>query len=104
MMYTNSLILALDVISLISSNLIIFAHSTLQINIIHEQGAIDTIDYRENGTYVLGKVPRSLAMKLDQYSIANGSQQHQQSDDSGDDIDWVALGKGRHEKKNARVE
>jgi len=37
-----------------------------EINLIHEVGAIETIDYREKGTYVLGKVPRSLAMKLDQ--------------------------------------
>ena len=66
-----------------------------EINLIHEVGAIELIDYRENGTYVLGKVPRSLAMKLDQYSIANGAQEHLESN-TEDEVDWAALAKGRH--------
>ncbi|KAL3792178.1 hypothetical protein HJC23_009642 [Cyclotella cryptica] len=74
-----------------------------EINLIHEVGIIETIDYREQGTYILGKVPRALAMKLDQYSIANVNSRRQLSesiDSVQDDIDWVALGKGRHEKEN----
>ncbi|KAL7512585.1 hypothetical protein ACHAXN_010709 [Cyclotella atomus] len=69
-----------------------------EINLIHEVGAIDVIDYRENGTYVLGKVPRSLAMKLDQYSVANNDGQEDTSESNGkeDEIDWAALAKGRH--------
>lgn len=67
-----------------------------EINLIHEIGAIETIDYRENGTYVLGKVPRSLAMKLDQYSIANGGEDESDSESKEDEIDWAALAKGRH--------
>ncbi|KAL7489399.1 hypothetical protein ACHAW6_015021 [Cyclotella cf. meneghiniana] len=69
-----------------------------EINLIHEVGSIETIDYREQGTYVLGKVPRALAMKLDQYSIANLNNRRQPSN-LQDDIDWAALGKGRHEKE-----
>ena len=67
-----------------------------EINLIHEVGAIETIDYREKGTYVLGKVPRSLAMKLDQYSIAGDSQDQLESNNAKDEIDWAALAKGRH--------
>ena len=36
-----------------------------EVNLIHEVGSIEVIDYREGGTYVMGRVPRSLAMKLD---------------------------------------
>jgi hypothetical protein len=67
-----------------------------QINLIHEIGAIETIDYREQGTYILGKVPRSLAMKLDQYNIANTQEQKLDSTSVEDEIDWNALAKGRH--------
>jgi GTP-binding protein HflX len=67
-----------------------------EINLIHEVGAIEIIDYRENGTYVLGKVPRSLAMKLDKYSIANTAALETESNSAEDEIDWAALAKGRH--------
>ena len=66
-----------------------------EINLIHEVGAIDIIDYRENGTYVLGKVPRSLAMKLDQYSISNCDKDNFESN-TEDEVNWAALAKGRH--------
>jgi GTP-binding protein HflX len=71
-----------------------------EINLIHEVGSIEVIDYREMGTYVMGRVPRSLAMKLEQYSIAASDVEAREAKASdGDEIDWVALGKGRHEKK-----
>ena len=64
-----------------------------EVNLIHEVGSIEVIDYREKGTYVLGRVPRSLAMRLDQYGVgANDGVK----EDTADEIDWAALGKGRH--------
>ena len=71
-----------------------------EVNLIHEVGSIEVIDYREKGTYVMGRVPRSLAMKLDKYSVGNveGAEAKSESDD---EIDWAALGKGRHAKKEA---
>ena len=68
-----------------------------EVNLIHEVGSIEVIDYREKGTYVMGRVPRSLAMKLDKYSIGNSSKAEEK--ETEDEIDWVALGKGRHAKK-----
>lgn len=79
-----------------------------EVNRMHEVGSLEVVDYREGGTYVYGKVPRSLAMKLEQYSI-----QHEESigskttrgekvNASEDEIDWAALGKGRHDKKKIR--
>jgi len=71
-----------------------------EVNSIHEVGSIEVIDYREGGTYVMGRVPRSLAMKLDKYSVGNieGAEANGETED---EIDWAALGKGRHAKKEA---
>ena len=71
-----------------------------EVNLIHEVGSIEVIDYREKGTYVMGRVPRSLAMKLDKYSVGN-IESSEASSESEDAIDWAALGKGRHAKKEA---
>ena len=73
-----------------------------EINHIHEVGSIEVIDYREKGTFVSGRVPRSLAMKLQQYSVSAAADGHDDAKrkNAGDEIDWAALGKGRHEKKS----
>jgi len=68
-----------------------------EVNLLHEVGSIEVIDYRENGTYVLGRVPRSMAMRLEQYSVAEGAAD--EKEETEDEIDWAALGRGRHEKK-----
>jgi GTP-binding protein HflX len=75
-----------------------------EVNRMHEVGSLEVVDYRETGTYVLGKVPRSLAMKLEQYSIHKKGRVETKTTrgkqvSPEDDIDWVALGKGRHDKK-----
>ncbi|KAL9189623.1 hypothetical protein ACHAXT_009298 [Thalassiosira profunda] len=71
------------------------------VNAIHEVGSIEVIDYREEGTYVMGRLPRSYAMKLDQYSVASDRLDgtNGEKEEAGDEIDWKALGRGRHEKK-----
>jgi GTP-binding protein HflX len=72
-----------------------------ELNTIHEQGAVETIDYRPNGTYVLGRVPTAVANRLAAYSVAQeGSTIDAQSktDNGEEEIDWVALGRGRHEQ------
>lgn len=69
----------------------------VQVNLIHEIGSIEVIDYREKGTYVQGRVPRSLAKKLEQYSVGNAITKDEKS--GADEIDWAALGKGRHTTK-----
>ena len=71
-----------------------------EVNLIHEVGSIEVIDYREKGTYVMGRVPRSLAMKLDKYSVGN-IESSEANSETEDEIDWAALGKGRHTKKEA---
>lgn len=71
-----------------------------EINHIHEVGSIEVIDYREKGTFISGRVPRSLAMKLQQYSISDQGNEDAKQKNAENEIDWVALGKGRHEKKS----
>ena len=71
-----------------------------ELNLIHEVGAVDTIDYRATGTYVYGKVPETLANRLKPYYVNELG--HNESDENGEneeEIDWVALGRGRHKKK-----
>merc|ERR1712232_647210 len=38
-----------------------------ELNIVHEQGNVKTIDYRANGTYVAARVPAAIANRLVQY-------------------------------------
>jgi GTP-binding protein HflX len=70
-----------------------------EINHIHEVGSIEVIDYREKGTFILGRVPRSLAMKLQQYSVSASDYEDEKRKNADNEIDWVALGKGRHERR-----
>lgn len=71
-----------------------------EVNVIHEVGSIEIIDYRQNGTYMMGRVPRSLAMKLEKYNIyAPGNRADGAKKSASDDVDWVALARGRHKKK-----
>jgi GTPase len=74
-----------------------------ELNIIHEQGNVETIDYKPNGTYVVARVPAALANRLAQYNIANddtGSDNGSVASDDQDEIDWVALGRGRHKQSS----
>ena len=70
------------------------------LSVIHEQGVIETIDYRPDGTYVLGKVPPSTASRLEKYNVAgtnqNVDQTIEQASTDDNEIDWVAIGRGRH--------
>ncbi|KAL3942971.1 MAG: hypothetical protein SGBAC_002922 [Bacillariaceae sp.] len=68
-----------------------------ELNLIHEQGNVETIDYRANGTYVVARIPTALANRLEQYSLAESEGSAKAEDDG---IDWVAIGRGRHSVEN----
>ena len=57
-------------------------------------GNVETIDYRVEGTYVLGRVPKSVANRLKQYNVS--SEPELAITTIKDETDWVALGRGRH--------
>jgi len=64
-------------------------------NLIHEVGNVEVLDYRAGGTYVLGRVTKAVAMRLAKYSVKN-EVDVLMSQFPDDEIDWVALGRGRH--------
>lgn len=75
------------------------------LSVVHEQGVVETIDYRAEGTYVLGRVPPATANRLQKYSLKSdnndGGEPHHQNTattkkNADDEIDWAALGRGRH--------
>jgi hypothetical protein len=70
------------------------AYATTQLNLIHEVGNVETIDYRVKGTYVLGRVPKAVANRLKQYNV--NSEPKLPVATVTDEIDWAALGRGRH--------
>lgn len=67
-----------------------------ELNTIHEQGHVEVVDYRPNGTYVVANVPRSIANRLEPYSVLNRDDGVNQGKSDEEEIDWVALGRGRH--------
>lgn len=73
------------------------------LSVIHEQGVVETIEYQEKGTYVLGRVPQATANRFQKYSISGETTSQEQpkkkSTTDDEEIDWVALGRGRHSKE-----
>jgi len=71
-----------------------------ELNAVHEQGHVEVVDYRPSGAYVVARVPRAVANRLEPFSlIKNNDAKKNESEpnaNSEGDIDWVALGRGRH--------
>ena len=65
------------------------------LSLCHTQGAIEAEEYRENGVLVMANVPVELANRMAPYSIVEGVESKEKSEE----IDWVALGRGRHKAK-----
>ena len=73
------------------------------LSVIHEQGVVETIEYQTDGTYVLGRVPEAMANRFQKYSLmddnnGNETQEIIEEERTDDEVDWVALGRGRHGK------
>ena len=74
-----------------------------ELNAVHEQGHVEVVDYRQKGTYVVANVRRSLANRLEPFSLNSSDdslRQSEETDNDEDDIDWVALGRGRHSERH----
>merc|ERR1712032_852769 len=69
-----------------------------EMNAVHEQGHVEQIDYRANGTYVLARVPKQIANRLAPFSVVvdgtTETEEEPSDNDDDDEIDWVALGRG----------
>ena len=70
-----------------------------ELNSVHEQGNVEVVDYREQGTYVRAFVPKSIANRLAPYSIRKPQSPFIDGNNKKmmfDTDDWVAIGRGRH--------
>lgn len=66
-------------------------------------GNVEVIDYRSTGTYIVARVPKAIAQRLKRYSITKGNSiadtELSEISTKTEDIDWVAIGRGRHSAK-----
>jgi GTP-binding protein HflX len=92
---------------LVSIELVIPYSKGQALSLIHETGVVETIDYQADGTYVLGRVPQATANRLQKYSLIPVGKNADDKEcpettttktSTDDEIDWVALGRGRHSK------
>jgi hypothetical protein len=81
-----------------------------EVNMVQEVGHVEEIDYREDGTYMVARVPEAIANRLRPFFVnpvkVQGNPNMNSKASSGnssvgggsddDDIDWVAVGRGRH--------
>ena len=67
----------------------------VELNAVHEQGNVELVDYREQGTYVKALVPEAIANRLEQYRLKKPRVTKTNPSES-DDINWEALARGRH--------
>jgi len=69
-----------------------------ELSTVHEQGNVETVDYRPEGTYVRALVPTAVANRLERYSVQGESEATEASKQGdNDEIDWVSVGRGRHD-------
>ena len=71
-------------------------------NIIHEVGAVEEVDYKETGTYIKGRVPKSVAMRLHEHRLdvedtsVVGKKKIKKSKQEASEEEWADIGRGRH--------
>ncbi len=71
-----------------------------EVNMVQEVGHVEEIDYRVEGTYIRARVPEAIANRLKPFNV-NEEDDNSPDDDGAlaeDEIDWVAIGRGRHPK------
>ena len=71
-----------------------------EVNLVQEVGHVEEMEYREDGTYLLARVPEAVASCLRPFYVnADADDGRKASNDGEEEIDWVAIGRGRHAKK-----
>ena len=75
---------------------------------VQEVGHVETIEYREDGTYIEARVPEAIAMRLAPFNIGESIEQNtidsrnanaSLEGEENEEIDWVSIGRGRHSTK-----
>jgi GTP-binding protein HflX len=67
-----------------------------EVNMVQEVGHVEEIDYRDDGTYILARVPEAIANRLKPFEV----NAIEQGSINTEEIDWVAIGRGRHPKED----
>jgi GTPase len=84
----------------------------MELNTVHEQGNVESIDYRETGTYIQALVPKSIANRLEKYSVTTTTttvhSMHQKQrkevlSHEEDTIDWAAIGRRRSSSRPEKL-
>ena len=83
---------------------------------VQEVGHVENIEYREDGTYLQARVPEAIANRLIPFNVGVLAEQKQNErkeigsrnanaslneENEEEEIDWTAIGRGRHSKKEA---
>lgn len=69
-----------------------------EVNMVQEVGHVEEIDYRVEGTYLVARVPEAIANRLKPFYV-NQEEVSKKETATKDEIDWVAIGRGRHDKE-----
>jgi len=69
-----------------------------EVNMVQEVGHVEEMEFREEGTYLLARVPEAVANRLKPFYI-NQVEEEAENNSNDDGIDWVAIGRGRHPKQ-----
>lgn len=70
-----------------------------EVNMVQEVGHVEEIEYREEGTYLMARVPEAIANRLRPFNVNstnNDGPEDDMSNTNEGEIDWVAIGRGRH--------
>jgi len=79
-----------------------------EVNMVQEVGHVETIEYREDGTYIQARVPEAIANRLASFNVAGSEEQNtidsknanaSLEEEEEEEIDWVSIGRGRHSTK-----
>mmetsp|Transcript_13189 Transcript_13189/g.14844 ORF Transcript_13189/g.14844 Transcript_13189/m.14844 type:complete len:668 (+) Transcript_13189:307-2310(+) len=69
-----------------------------EVNLIQEVGHVEEIDFREDGTYIVARVPEAISNRLKAFNVNQEVVQNKDNAADEEEIDWVAIGRGRHPK------
>ena len=69
-----------------------------EVNMVQEVGHVEEMEFLEEGTYLLARVPEAVANRLRPFYV-NQEEEKAENKSNKDDIDWVAIGRGRHPKQ-----
>lgn len=69
-----------------------------EVNMVQEIGHVEELEYRVEGTYIMARVPEALANRLKPFYVNQPEKKQVKKTAKDDEIDWVAVGRGRHPK------